>query len=122
LKSKKADLNIVTSKLVDLFYVIVIIIILLGVNMKISDTKIHDLRVSSRNVAFSHDAILASPGTLNYIMPLKEDIKVNIINNCVVESSIKDSYTPERYECAYSLRNLGFSYDKNKLRFNTDVV
>lgn len=119
--SKKADISISASKLIDLFYIAIIIILLLGVTMKIRDTRIHDLRVSVRDAALTHDTILAAPGKVNYQLIFKQDIKVDLKDNCIMQSSINGSYTPERYNCAFSSEKLVVSTEGNKMRFTNGI-
>lgn len=120
MKSKKGDVEISSSLLIDLFIILIIVGTFSAFYLKIKDSRIHDLRFSAHEAAFSHDAALASPGVLHHEIKFKSDISVKIGGVCNVESFVKGASTPQIFECAASKRNVATTSEKNILEMNPE--
>ena len=66
----------------------------------IKDNKLHQLRVESRDYAFTIDSISSYTDELNYVYQPQENVTINFDKNkCIVETKHKDVNRPIKFFC-----------------------
>ncbi len=91
----KKGIVIVSEWIVQLVFLIIVILVFLSVNAKIKDNRLHDLRVETRDYAFTQDILLSSPYSLHYNYKVRENITLKINDSpCLIQGSYKEDSTP----------------------------
>lgn len=100
LKMNKKGIKKVGEWIIHLVLLLLVIVIFLSINSKIKDNRLHDLRVEARDFAFTRDAILSSPYSLDYKYVPRENITI-ILNEqgCLVQAKHKEAVTPTTFYC-----------------------
>src|SRR3989344_2714431 len=88
--NKKGELiELPLVKIIDLFFIGLVIFSFLLIQFKVKDNTLHDLRIEAIDYAFTKDAVSISSGETSYIYKTKENIKLEIKENCQIETKTK---------------------------------
>ena len=92
---------------VHIVLLLVVIALFLGVGFKIKDSKLHNLRVESRDIAFTFDSISISPDNINYNYQMRDKTDFSLDQNrCMIKTKHKeDTTTPTNFFCGISKDN-----------------
>ncbi len=102
----KKGVKILAEWIVHLVFLLLVIMIFTSVSFKIKDNKLHQLRVESRDFAFTRDILTISPYSLEYKYIPRENVTLSFNEeNCLVSAKYKDSSTPLSYSCGIDKLN-----------------
>ncbi|HLC58239.1 MAG TPA: hypothetical protein VJI68_00090 [Candidatus Nanoarchaeia archaeon] len=99
--NKKASMEFLAEKLVDLVMLVIVIVVFLSVITSIKGNEVHDLNVESRDLAFVKDAITMTNHKIDYNYKTRENVEIEINeNDCVIKTSNKQGEaSPKSFYC-----------------------
>jgi len=116
--NKKGELiELPLVKIIDLFFIGLVIFSFLLIQFKVKDNTLHDLRIEAIDYAFTKDAVSISSGETSYIYKTKENIKLEIKENCQIETKtkLKKDFIPTKYYCSKTNENLEETIEENQI-------
>ena len=119
----KKGMAIVSEWIVDLFFLLMVVVVLLGGITRLQDNKLHNLRVEARDYAFTHDASIITPYQLDYNYKIKNDISLSInLDKCLIQTKYTNENTPPVVFSCLKDQNLDLKeeVDQNNIRMKKD--